>query len=442
MKYSLALTLASAGSLAAAHGHGGHAQFHKRVVDTETNTIEVAGPTVYDFVVLESGVAQPISDEAACEGLADHELEFLGPSIAAACAALSTSASVTSTSISTTSTSTTSVPTTTPAPATSTIAPLVLLQTSAAISSISSSSTVESSSTAEAAASTAAATSSGTGVDRTFVSGELSCDTFPSDYGALSLDYLGIGGWSGIQYLTIVDEIISSISTAVAGGDNCTEGAMCSYACPPGYLKTQWPSLQGSSGESIGGLTCKNNKLHLTNSDYSDKLCIAGTGGVNVVNKLSTHVAVCRTDYPGTESETIPLSATAGDTHALACPNSAEYYKWENKDTSAQYYVNNKGVSTEVGCQWGDGSAPVGNWAPMNIGVGYTDGTTWLSMFKNEPTTDADLDFKVKIVGTGIKGECFYDGKGTFYDASGAISGTNGCTVSFTTGEAYFHFYE
>ena len=75
---------------------------------------------------------------------------------------------------------------------------------------------------------------------------------------------------------------------------------MCSYACPPGYQKSQWPAEQGSTGQSVGGLFCnENNKLVKTNPDLSKTLCIKGTGAVKVVNKLSTNAAFCRTDYPG-----------------------------------------------------------------------------------------------------------------------------------------------
>ena len=93
---------------------------------------------------------------------------------------------------------------------------------------------------------------------------------------------------------------VNHIDTAVAGGDNCTSGAMCSYACPPGYQKSQWPTQQGSTGQSVGGLMCNsNNKLVKTNPGLSSTLCIKGTGATTVVNKLSTNAAICRTDYPG-----------------------------------------------------------------------------------------------------------------------------------------------
>ena len=412
MKYALALSLASA-SMVAAHGHG-HAKFHQRAVETEVQTVPVAGPTEYEFVVIDpkqTGAPAPLSLDKACEGLARHEFEWLGTSVPLACP----------------------TSTATPTP-TTTAKPQVLLEQTAAVSSSTSTSSTSSSTTTAKPAPTHSSNSGAKGLTAEFPDGELSCDTFPSDYGAVALDYLGLGGWSGVQYVSIVDALVSSITTAVSG-EGCKDGAMCSYACPAGYQKAQWPSTQGSTGQSVGGLECKNGKLYLTNTKLSKSLCIEGTGGVNVENTLSDDVSICRTDYPGTESETIPLSALAnGGSHPLTCPNGADYFVWEGKPTSAQYYLNNKGIPTEKACQWGDGSEPIGNWAPMNLGVGYSAGATWLSMFKNEPTTDADLDFAVGITGKGVTAECMYDGQGKFYDANGPVTSGNGCTTSFAPG--------
>lgn len=425
MKYALALSLASA-SMVAAHGHG-HAKFHQRAVETEINTVAVPGPTEYEFVVIDpqqTGAPKPLSVDKACEGLASHEFEWLDDAVPLACP--TTTATPTSTS------------TATPTP-TSTVKPQVLLEQNAVVSSSSSTSTSTSSTSTTTAKpapthSSSSSSSGAKGLTAEFPDGELSCDTFPSDYGAVALDYLGLGGWSGVQYVSIVDALVSSITTAVSG-EGCKDGAMCSYACPAGYQKAQWPSTQGSTGQSVGGLECKNGKLHLTNKKLSKSLCIEGTGGVEVLNKMTQDVAICRTDYPGTESETIPLAALAnGGSQPLTCPNAANYFVWEGKSTSAQYYLNNKGVSTEKGCQWGDGSENIGNWAPMNLGVGYSAGATWLSMFKNEPTTDADLDFAVGIKGDGVTADCMYDGKGNFYDSNGKVNSGNGCTTSFSPG--------
>jgi hypothetical protein len=110
----------------------------------------------------------------------------------------------------------------------------------------------------------------------------------------------------------------------------------------------------------------------------------------------------------------------------LTCPNGATYYQWEGKTTSAQYYVNPAGVSQEDGCQWGDGSQPIGNFAPINLGVGENNGK-WLSIFQNSPTTTEKLDFNIKIKGDNLSGSCKYE-NGVFVSDTG--SNDSGCTVS------------
>ena len=152
--------------------------------------------------------------------------------------------------------------------------------------------------------------SGGQGLDTPFPDDEIDCSDFPSDYGAIEIPWMGIGGWAGIQYVTIEGGQVTNIDTAVPGGKNCTAGAMCSYACPPGYQKSQWPSTQGSTGQSVGGLQCnENGKLSKTNPELSETLCIKGTGATTVQNTLSQNAAICRTDYPG-------KSACLSNTHS------------------------------------------------------------------------------------------------------------------------------
>lgn len=272
-----------------------------------------------------------------------------------------------------------------------------------------------------------------TGIDADFPDGELSCDEFPSKYGAVAVDWTGLGGWTGIQCPESSESGgYSNIRTVTSGG-KCEEGSYCSYACPPGYQKAQWPTTQGSTGQSVGGIQCKNGKLHLTNPDMSRKLCMRGTDKVQVKvkNTLNKNVAVCRTDYPGTESETVPVDTQPGATSELTCPDADNYYKWQGGSTSAQYYVNPAGVSVENACQWGSADNPWGNFAPMNLGVGYSNGAAWLSIFQNAPTTDAKLDFCVEIVGDGISGKCKYSNGQYCGGADGtSCSSTTGCTVS------------
>lgn len=148
--------------------------------------------------------------------------------------------------------------------------------------------------------------SGGSGVDRDFPDGEIDCSDFPDEYGALNLDYLSLGGWSGIQNPKVdgsagYDDIETVVSDQCSGSDCCSEGMYCSYACPAGYQKSQWPEQQGATGQSVGGIKCQGGKLHLTNPGMSKKLCIKGTDAVTIKiqNTIKKGISVCRTDYPG-----------------------------------------------------------------------------------------------------------------------------------------------
>ncbi|KAF2397785.1 SUN-domain-containing protein, partial [Trichodelitschia bisporula] len=247
-------------------------------------------------------------------------------------------------------------------------------------------------------------------VNRAFPDGEIDCSTFPSDYGAVPVDWLNLGGWASVQKPNVVEvsgfnDILTVTKNECQGDNCCLEGAFCSYACPEGYMKYQWPSTQGATGQSVGGLQCKNGKLHLTNPSINT-LCATGTNNVNVwiENRLSKNVAICRTNYPGDENMSIPVDAQPGSKKKLACPDSATYYRWQNKGTSAQYYLNLPGYSVDKACRWGKPGDDFGNWAPANLGVGWTDGRAWLSVFANHPTqTQVTLPYTVEIVGGNTK---------------------------------------
>jgi len=259
-----------------------------------------------------------------------------------------------------------------------------------------------------------------------FPDGTIDCSTFPADQqGVVAVDYLGFGGWSGIQY--------ADDSTAISGM-TCTEGAYCSYACQPGMSKTQWPTNQPSDGQSRGGLLCKGGKLYLTNP-ASQYLCEWGSQSSYVVNTLGSSVAICRTDYPGTENMVVPTVVGGNETLPLTVVNEDTYYKWQGKLTSAQYYVNKAGGSASSDCLWGTSSDDFGNWAPVNFGAGYTGGTAWLSIMYNPLQTSAKLDYNVKIecVSGTMNGECVYE--------NGVIKqGGTGCTVS-CNGVCHFVLY-
>jgi hypothetical protein len=259
-----------------------------------------------------------------------------------------------------------------------------------------------------------------------FSDGTIDCSAFPSSQqGVVSVNYLGFGGWSGIQY--------ADDSTAISGM-TCTEGAYCSYACQPGMSKTQWPTTQPSDGQSRGGLLCKGGKLYLTNP-ASQYLCEWGSQSSYVVNTLGSSVAICRTDYPGTENMVVPTVVGGNETLPLTVVNEDTYYKWQGKLTSAQYYVNKAGGSASSNCLWGTSSDDFGNWAPVNFGAGYTGGTAWLSIMYNPLQTSTKLDYNVKIecVSGTMNGECVYE--------NGVIQqGGNGCTVS-CNGVCHFVLY-
>ena len=279
----------------------------------------------------------------------------------------------------------------------------------------------------------APAPSGGNGIDSDFslVSGKIPCSEFPSSYGPIVVDWVGHGGWTGIQHVPGFNfGSDSAVSYIVGGvdGNGCTAGSFCSYACPAGYQKSQWPKAQGAKAESIGGLYCNKDGMLELSRPSETRLCIPGVGGIKVVNKLGTNAAVCRTDYPGDESETVPMNTQPGQTYELCNPDQNTYYRWQDAPTSAQYYVNNAGVPLNKACDWGHAGADEGNWAPINIGASRgADGNTYLSILPNAPTNpNAKLNFNIQIKGD-ISGDCAWkDGN---YWSNGAIAPT-GCTAS------------
>lgn len=138
---------------------------------------------------------------------------------------------------------------------------------------------------------------------------------------------------------------------------------------------------------------------------------------------------------------TIPLNTQPGSSTPLTCPSEDNYYKWKGADTSAQYYVNNMGVSVQQGCQWSTPGSTNGNYAPVNLGVGYSNGQAWLAIMANKPTNpDALLNFDIELRGDQMNGKCKYsNGK---YCSGDNYSNCNsdGCTVSVTGGTASYVF--
>ncbi len=260
----------------------------------------------------------------------------------------------------------------------------------------------------------------------TFEDGKIKCSEFPSGQGVIPIEWIGLDGWT-----TISDADATS-------GTSCKDGMYCSYACQAGMSKTQWPSAQPSSGASVGGLYCKNGYLYRSNTDF-ETLCVWGKDTAVVTSEIDEDVAVCRTDYPGSENMNVPTLVTAGEEKVLTVVDEDSYFEWKGTlKTSAQYYVNNAGISVEDGCIWGTSAGTIGNWAPLVFGAGYTDGVTYLSLIPN-PNNEKAANYNVKISAynstTVLNGDCVYE-DGTYNG-----DGTDGCTVAVTTGKAQFVLY-
>lgn len=262
------------------------------------------------------------------------------------------------------------------------------------------------------------------GPSEEFQDGTIPCSQFPSGQGVVSLDWVGLDGWASIMNM--------DGNTATT----CQEGYYCSYACQAGMSKTQWPSEQPSDGRSVGGLYCNNGYLYRANQN-SNYLCEWDHNSASAVNQVSESIAMCRTDYPGSENMVVPTVVGPGSSKPISCVNEDSYYQWQGKKTSTQYYVNNAGVSVEDGCVWGTSGSGIGNWAPIVLGAGYTNDITYLSIIPN-PNNNTPPNYNIKIVatdGSTINGDCKLE-NGVY---SG--SGSDGCTVSVTSGSAEFVFY-
>ena len=75
-------------------------------------------------------------------------------------------------------------------------------------------------------------------------------------------------------------------------------------------------------------------------------------------------------------------------------PDEDNYFEWEGKLTSAQYYVNPSGGSASSQCIWGTSSGDIGNWAPVNFGAGSTGGVAWLSIMYNPLQTSLNIELQ------------------------------------------------
>lgn len=407
VQYTLAATLVAGAAASSHHHHHLHAKKHagsqveKRAPDVVTEYVVGATETVYQL-----GNKVLKADEAKA-GLKDGNYIIVGESTPVYTPPppppkAATSKDLGAQFIESKTTSSPPPPTTTPTPAPS----------------------------SPKAAQAKEDVSGATGLDADFPSGKIKCTEFPAKYGAIPLDWLDLKGWSGLQIVpgyTSASVSISEIHTGIGGdaGSGCAPGTMCSYACPPGYQKSQFPSAQGNKGQSIGGLFCNSNGYLELTRPGSKKLCEAGLGGVTIQNDLDELVCTCRTEYPGTENMVIPTCAQPGGSVAVCNPDQNNYYIWDGMATSAQYYVNPKGFAEKDACVWNSPLSPkgAGNWSPVILGVGKAaDSITYISIFQNSPTSTAKLDFNIEIKGD-VNSKCFYiNGKWS--------GGGQGCTVS------------
>ncbi|KAL1861713.1 Sperm-associated antigen 4 protein [Diaporthe australafricana] len=311
------------------------------------------------------------------------------------------------------------------------------------VSTSSSSSVAPTSTSAAAPKATQSSTSSGaSGIDADFPDGELDCSELPTAYGAVAVTQVSHSGWGGLLDVGTSAFTVGStkaIASYSAPSGGLSAGMFGTYQCPEGYDMAQWPEgAQGATGQSIGGLWCGlDNKLYLTRSESSKKLCQKGAGNVKIVNKLGDKVSLCKTAYPGKEDMVLSNVVEGGATYNLYNPYQNQSYSWQGASTSAQYYVNLKGLDKDIACQWTSPdpySLNAGNWAGVNLGTSVNDdGTTFLSIFHNTPTSNTPLDFNIKLSGD-VSQECTY----SYSSNSFSPSNGNGCTVAAQAGGTIF----
>lgn len=427
LNIALAASLA-AGAAAQPHNHQHlHRRQHQHEVEKRELVVEYAQETATTYVMVNTG--ESVSNDDAEEGLADGIYKIVGESTPTLTTPTPTPSS---TKVSSTSSATSS---------SSKGAEFLELKLGLGATTTSASST-STSSTSSAAASTSTSSSSsssssgGSGVDRDFPDGEISCDEFPSDYGAVCISNAGLDCWAGLEDVGVASYVLGQtsdivdFSVAISGG--ASKGMFAAYACPTGYDMAQWPDAQGATGQSIGGLWCgSDNKLYKTRGDGYSKLCQKGAGNVHVKNKLSDEVYFCKTLYPSTEAMVLPTCASPGETTELFNPYQNSSFTWNGGSTSAQIYVNLKGIGIDNSCVW-DSPDPyadnAGNWAGIILGTSVDDnGITYLSLFHNTPTSSTPLDYNIEVAVDGSV-DCKYEYSSN--EITGDSDGKNGCTVS------------
>jgi hypothetical protein len=133
----------------------------------------------------------------------------------------------------------------------------------------------------------------------------------------------------------------------------------------------------------------------------------------------------------------VPLVAEPGTTSTLTVPDASTSYHWRGGPSSAQYYVNNAGIDVEQGCVWGPPNGGRGNWSPIVVGAGFSEGKTWLSISQNNLNSDP-ANFNMKIVPVGnakLSQDCRYE------DGKFSTGDKVGCTVAVEGGSAKLVLY-
>jgi SUN family beta-glucosidase len=136
-----------------------------------------------------------------------------------------------------------------------------------------------------------------------FPDGSIPCSQFPAEY-AVPVPWQNLGGWASVQAYDHQDVNSRLVGLANQVNSNCISGSYCSYHCPHGFIKAQWPEAhQGVNGESVGGLECRDNLLYLSRAHASRKLCEDPMSSVPafIQNNLDEVVSICGTNYPGEE---------------------------------------------------------------------------------------------------------------------------------------------
>jgi hypothetical protein len=110
-----------------------------------------------------------------------------------------------------------------------------------------------------------------------------------------------LGGWASVQAFSGVNAQNRIVGLANQVNKNCFSGSYCSYNCPAGMVKAQWPENQGEGGQSVGGLECRNDMLYLSRAHATRKLCVVPEKGPEayIRNDLDQVVSICATNYPG-----------------------------------------------------------------------------------------------------------------------------------------------